>query len=77
MSSSRYLIVSLLLLLFAVSPAHAQRLKINYVFPPERPVVAAKLHPAAKGAVIGGVAGAGFFGAVGVWYCTIGPNEVG
>jgi hypothetical protein len=77
MTALRYLIVCLVLSAFAVRPAYAERLKINYVFPPDRPVAAAKLHPAAKGAVIGGVAGAVFWGGVGVWHCTIGPNEVG
>lgn len=43
----------------------------------QRPVVAASLHPAAKGAVIGAAAGAGAWGAIGLWYCTVGPNEVG
>jgi hypothetical protein len=78
MTVLRHLIVAVLLLAFAALPAHAQRLKINYVVPPDdRPAVAARMHPAAKGAVIGGIAGAGFWGGVGVWYCTIGPNEVG
>ena len=39
--------------------------------------VAAQMHPAAKGALIGGAIGAGTFGAIGLWYCTIGPHEVG
>jgi len=77
MTFLRHLIVCVALSVVVVPPAHAQRLKINYVFPPERPAVAAQMHPAAKGAVIGGVAGAGFFGAVGLCYCTVGPNEVG
>ena len=77
MTACRYLIVCLLLSAFAVRPAYAERLKINYVFPPDRPVAAGRLHPAAKGAMIGGVAGAAFWGGVGVWYCTVGPNEVG
>jgi len=77
MTIVRHLIVCLLLVGVAAPPAYAERLKINYVFPPERPPIAAKMHPAAKGAVIGGLAGAGFWGAVGVWYCTVGPNEVG
>src|SRR4051812_9556601 len=59
MTALRYLIVCLLLSGRVASPAYAQRLKINYVFLPERPVVAAKLHPAVKGALIGGAAGAG------------------
>ena len=37
----------------------------------------AAMHPAAKGAIIGGAAGVGFWGAIAVWYCTIGPHEVG
>jgi hypothetical protein len=37
----------------------------------------AALHPAAKGALIGGAVGAGFWGAIAIWYCTIGPSEVG
>lgn len=77
MTALRCVVVCLLLSAFAVRPAYAEPLKINYVFPPDRPVAAAKLHPAAKGAVIGAVAGAAFWGGVGVWYCTIGPNEVG
>jgi hypothetical protein len=35
------------------------------------------MHPVAKGALIGGLAGAAFVGAVGLWYCTIGPSEAG
>jgi hypothetical protein len=73
----RPLVIAVLLSAFTALPARAERLKIDYVFPPDRPVVAAQMHPAAKGAVIGGIAGAGFWGGVGVWYCTIGPNEVG
>ncbi len=77
MSLLRHLIIGVLVLAFTALPARAERLKINYVFPPDRPAIAAKMHPAAKGAVIGGVAGAGFWGGVGIWYCTVGPNEVG
>jgi hypothetical protein len=77
MNLLRHLIIGALLLAFTALPARAERLKIDYVFPPDRPAIAAKMHPAAKGAVIGGVAGAGFWGGVGIWYCTVGPNEVG
>jgi hypothetical protein len=42
----------------------------------QRPASAA-LHPAAKGAVVGAAIGAGAWGGIGLWYCTIGPNEVG
>ena len=77
MSVPRHLIIAVLLLLVATFPARAERLKINYMLPPDPPAIAAKMHPAAKGAVIGGIAGAGFWGGVGVWYCTVGPNEVG
>ena len=54
MTALRYLIVYLVLSAFAVRPAYAERLKINYVFPPDRPVDAAKLH--GTGALIGGAA---------------------
>jgi len=77
MNLLRHLIIGALLLACTALPARAERLKIDYVFPPDRPAIAAKMHPAAKGAVIGGVAGAGFWGGVGIWYCTVGPNEVG
>ena len=77
MTAVRHLIIALLLLTGAATPARAERLKINYVVPPDPPAVAAKMHPAAKGAVIGGIAGAAFWGGVGIWYCTIGPNEAG
>jgi len=77
MSVLRHLIVVLLFFVVTAPPVHAERLKIHYDFPPDRPAVAARMHPAAKGAVIGGIAGAGFWGGVGVWYCTVGPNEVG
>lgn len=43
--------------------------------PPQ--TASAALHPAAKGAIVGGAAGAGAYGALGLWYCTIGPHEVG
>src|SRR5215216_5681235 len=77
MTALRHLILCLLISVVAVALAQAERLKMNYVFPSTGPAVAAKMHPAAKGAVIGGIAGAGFWGGVGVWYCTVGPNEVG
>jgi len=77
MTAARHLIVCALLLGLFASPARAERLKINYVFLPERPLIAAKMHPSAKGALIGGAVGAGFWGGVGIWYCTIGPNEAG
>ena len=43
----------------------------------QSPPASAALHPAAKGALIGGAIGAGAWGGIGLWYCTIGPNEVG
>jgi hypothetical protein len=70
MNLLRHLIIGALLLAFTALPAHAERLKIDYVFPPDHPAIAAKMHPAAK-------AGAGFWGGIGIWYCTVGPNEVG
>jgi hypothetical protein len=77
MLRTRHLIICVLLLAFVTAPARAQRLKIDYDFPPEQLGVAATMHPSAKGALIGGAVGAGFWGGVGVWYCTIGPNEAG
>lgn len=75
----RHLIISALLIAITVTSAHAQsgHLKINYDFAQQPQRTAAALHPAAKGALIGGAVGAGFWGGVGIWYCTIGPNEVG
>lgn len=35
------------------------------------------LHPAARGGLIGAAIGAGAWGGIGLWYCTVGPNEVG
>jgi hypothetical protein len=43
---------------------------------PQQPASSA-LHPAAKGALVGAALGAGAWGGIGLWYCTIGPNEVG
>jgi hypothetical protein len=77
MTQARHLIICALLLGLVASPVRAERLKINFVLPPEQSYVAAKMHPSAKGALVGGVVGAGFWGGVGVWYCTIGPNEAG
>jgi hypothetical protein len=77
MTRARHLIICALLFGLVTSPASAERLKINFVLPPEQPIVAAKMHPSAKGALIGGAVGAGLWGGVGVWYCTVGPNEAG
>ena len=86
----RHLIICAALIAVDIPPAHAQstpagiqqpaiapRLKINYAWPQQRPAVAAALHPTAKGAAIGAAVGAGSFAALGLWYCTVGPNEVG
>jgi|SRR6185503_836623 len=86
----RHLIICALLIALAAPFAHAQsptvaslqapippRLKINYAWASPPPVVAAALHPAAKGAAIGAGAGAATFAAFGLFYCTVGPNEVG
>ena len=86
----RHLIVCALLTTVAAPSAHAQsttagrsqsastpRLKIDYAWPPQRPAVAAAWHPTAKGAAIGAAAGAGTFAAFGLFYCTVGPSEVG
>jgi hypothetical protein len=42
-----------------------------------QPPTSAALQPAAKGALIGAAIGAGAWGGIGLWYCTIGPHEVG
>lgn len=55
MIRARRLIICVLLLGLLVAPARAQRLKINYVVPPQQSLVAARLHPAAKGALIGAI----------------------
>jgi hypothetical protein len=78
MQMIRQLITGLLILALAVSPAAAQSLNLSY--PPQllqQPRVSPALHPAAKGAVIGGAVGGATIGLVGLWYCTIGPSEVG
>jgi len=82
MSTIRHLIICVLIAAFV--PAHAQQpsspFRIDttkFVLQQTAPPVAAQLHPAAKGAIIGGAAGAGTWLAIGVWYCTIGPNEAG
>jgi hypothetical protein len=69
---------------FAISQPVFAQCRLNLTVPPEQLVppasqqpVSAAMHPAAKGALIGAAAGAAFVGAVGLWYCTIGPNEVG
>ena len=83
MSTIRHLIICALIAAF-VPAAHAQQpaspFRIDttkFVLQQTAPPVAAQLHPAAKGAIIGGAIGAGTFGAIGLWYCTIGPHEVG
>ena len=79
MNTIRQLIIAALVVVFAASPVLAQegRLRIRYLDPSPPSAAAASLHPATKGALVGAAAGAGFWGAVGVWYCTVGPNEVG
>jgi hypothetical protein len=83
MITIRHLIVTALIAALFVPDAHAQApgspFRIDttkYVLQPARPI-AAQMHPAAKGAIIGGAAGAGTWLAIGVWYCTIGPHEAG
>jgi len=79
----RHLIIALAIV--SVShPVSAQNRRLNLTVAPELLVPAAPqqpggsgMHPVAKGALIGGAVGAAFVGAVGLWYCTIGPNEVG
>jgi hypothetical protein len=83
MSTIRHLIICVLIAAF-VPAAHAQQPSSPFridttklVLQQTAPPVAAQLHPAAKGAIIGGAVGAGTWLAIGVWYCTIGPNEAG
>ena len=83
MSTIRHLIICALIAAF-VPAAHAQQPSSPFridttklVLQQTAPPVAAQLHPAAKGAIIGGAVGAGTWLAIGVWYCTIGPNEAG
>jgi hypothetical protein len=79
MSTIRHLIISALIASFFITPAHAQapsspfRIDTSRFTLQQTPPVAAQMHPAAKGAIIG----AGTYGAIGLWYCTIGPHEVG
>lgn len=84
MSTTRHLIVSALTAALFIPAAHAQQpaspFRIDttkFVLQQTAPPAAAQMHPAAKGALIGGAIGAGTFGAIGLWYCTIGPHEVG
>jgi hypothetical protein len=84
MNVLRHLIVCALLIVLAAPSARAQSNRLRIAYPdvdsavfPARSSAAASLHPAAKGALVGAAAGAGSWGAVGLWYCTVGPNEVG
>ena len=87
MASGMRLGRSLLICLVVIAIGHsayAQSGRLNLAVPPQllippasqKPVSAA-LHPVGKGALIGGAAGVAFVGAVGLWYCTIGPSEEG
>jgi len=83
MSTIRHLIISALMAAVFIAPASAQappspfRIDTTKFVLQQRPPVAAQMHPAAKGAIIGGAIGAGTYGAIGLWYCTIGPHEAG
>ena len=84
MSPVRHLIIAVLIALMADHAAYAQApgspFRINtshYVLQRTSPPAATGMHPVAKGALIGGAVGAGTWLAIGVWYCTIGPNEAG
>ena len=83
MSTVRHLICAVLVAAVSVTSAHAQtpespfRIDTTRYVLQQQPPVAAQLHPTAKGALIGAAAGAGAWGAIGVWYCTIGPHEAG
>ena len=84
MGALRLILVAFLVLTVSW-PAAAQSTRLNLtvraeqLIPPQAPrmPVSAAMHPAAKGALIGGAAGAGLWSAIAVWYCTIGPSEVG
>jgi hypothetical protein len=83
MSRIRHLIIAALIAAF-VPAAHAQQPASPIRIDPTKfelqqtaPPVAAQLHAAAKGAITGGAVGAGTGLAIGVWYCTVGPNEAG
>ena len=79
----RHLILSAVMAAFLAPSVHAQAPPSPFRIDPTKftlqqtAPVAAQMHPAAKGALIGGAIGAGTFGAIGLWYCTIGPHEVG
>ena len=83
MGLRRHLVI--VLAVISVShPVFAQSGRLNLTVAPDLLVPPAQqqsggsgMHPVAKGALIGGAVGAAFVGAVGLWYCTIGPNEVG
>jgi hypothetical protein len=83
MRLGRNLIISLAIASVS-QPAFAQHGRLNLFVAPELLVPPVQqqsagggMHPVAKGALIGAAAGAAFVGAVGLWYCTVGPNEVG
>lgn len=88
----RHLIITVVMVAMAAPSAQAQSGRINLrdavassarltlmpvSVPQQQPPVLAALHPAAKGAIIGAAAGAGAVGAIGLWYCTVGPSESG
>ena len=83
MSIIRHLIIGALIVTLFTPAAAAQapsspfRIDLTKFTLQQTPPVAAQMHPVAKGALIGGAIGAGTFGAIGLWYCTIGPHEVG
>ena len=78
MQTIRQLIIGVLILAFIAPPVAAQSLNLTYPAQLlQQPRVSPALHPAAKGAIIGGAAGGATIGLVGLWYCTIGPSEVG
>lgn len=80
----RHLIVALVVAGVVTVPAHAQtppspfRIDTSRYSLQQAPLpVASQLHPVAKGALIGAAVGAGTWLGIGLWYCTIGPNEAG
>ena len=83
MSTVRHLIIAILIAPTVAPAAYAQapgspfRIDTSQYVLRQAPPVAAQMHPAAKGALIGGAIGAGSWLAIATWYCTIGPNEAG
>jgi hypothetical protein len=84
MTIIRHLVVVIITVAMAAVPAHAQspgspfRIDTSQYSLQQTPSsVPSQMHPVAKGALIGAAVGAGTWLGIGLWYCTIGPNEAG